>query len=662
MNRKLIYLIPVISMFALAACNLNPPNTVSSSDIATFQRIFMSSYIAERGGHPGGAKALTPFLDASPGGAARATLNVALVTLTNNGFLTLAPSTFPNYPEPGQSTSFVVTLSDATNHVYDVTATTTYPATDSRQNYVEEYFVRDIGLNSAIPPYNDVNTPDGKWTVDDPIVKSSGGNWVQDQKARVKMILTFTDGTTRSETIVTQTDSYSSQTPPKFAAFDVAGSLDFGQLFIPAADANAVFSSVVIYNVTPSTNPNFWFWQGSENQTILGIRYYTEFQDTGAGKYYTNTILFEKTLSTLTTQGTGTSQVWPTVFVSSEFDALAESVLRQQVTYSLANGKIDYTTGTSVTNMQSRVVDITGMKDFYLQQLNSDYVSLSGWDTTTIYTPAGNAAEILAGDPNKFLYARTLTVTGSSAPLAILTTSIPTAGLGDLASLYTSLQNGAANVPVPSNQQPSNPISTSPYLSSSDTEQLQFSGSNKGTEVPYGSSYDLYPQGTIEAWVYIKQHTDTGGIVHKGVKVDFTDECYSLQFWGNQGQLALVLDGVNGTNYDLLTSTINLNTGRWYYIVATWDRGATPNYMKLYINGNLNRSRTPTVSGAPQRNDSEVLIGSQLPSQYSTAYGYFTLNGAIYGVKVYGGTPPTAAAISSFYNANQSLTSGWPHP
>jgi hypothetical protein len=649
-KKAALFTIPLSILLAMAGCNLFAPPTgpVSSNELTAFQKTFMSSYYVERGGRPGGARALTPFVSTVSTAPSGARATVPVLQLTSYSFSNPQPNPLVGYPEPGLTSSFTVTPYDAANHVYDVVVTTKYPATDAIKDYVEEYYVRDIGKNAS--GYFDPATPDGKWTVDDPIVKLAGGVWVQDQMARVRQILTFTDGTTRNEQIITQTN-YGLPTPaPKFASFDVNSSLDYSQLFVPASDSNAVFSSVVMYSVTPATTSNFWFWQGSQAQSILGIRYYTEFKDTVAGKYYTYTVLFEKTLDALSTTGVSTPQVWSTVFVSSQFDTLAESVLRQQVTFNLdANGNPSLATGVKTTNMQTRVANIAGLKDFYLQQMNTDYVTLRNWDTTTIYTPTGDVAEITAADSSKFLYSRTF-----AGGAGVSTTS----GLGDLASLYTSLQTGAANVQVTTT-----PLPNGPFLSG--TEELQFNGTNKGTEISYDSKYELYPQGTIEAWIYIKQQMDTAGIVHKGVKADFTDECYSLQFWGNQGQLALVLDGTGGASYDLLTSTINLNTGKWYYIVATWDRTASPQYMKLYIDGSLNNSMTPTVAGAPQRDPSNpgLLIGSQLPSSYSPAYGYFTFNGALYGVKVYSNPlPPDEAAISSFYAANKGNTTNWPHP
>jgi hypothetical protein len=650
-SRVLILIfISVVLILSMGGCSSPgvPEGAVGAHDIALFQKMFMASYYADHGGIAAGVNPMTPFSVPPSPSAARATVPVN--QLTDIYFSSLSPTVFGGYPEPGQSTSFTLGSRDAANHVYDITATTTFPSGDQRGSYVEEYYVRDIGKNGL--GYFDVATPDGKWTVDDPVVAWNGSAWEQDQKSRVKMELTFADGTKRTETIASQTD-FITTLLPKFSSFDVNGSLDFGQFFYPATDSAADFSSVVVYKVTPSTNPDFWFWEGSDGQNILGIRYYTEKRQ--GGKLYATTVAFEKTLSTLSTQAVADPQVWATVFVGSEYDTLAESVLRQQVIFDLdGNGNPILSSGARITKMESRVVDITDQKDFYLQQLDSDYVTLSGWDATTVYTPTGDAEEILAADPSKFLYGRTLTGASGGQPLAVSSTS----GLGDLAGLYTAIQSGA-----PAGGTGGTSI---PGAIPSATQDLQFNG-NQGSVQTHQAAFDLSTTGTVEAWVYVKQHTDTGGIVHKGVLADFSDECYSLQFWGNQGQVAFILDPVTATGsggYDLITSTINLNTARWYYLVATWDSAAGTPYLKLYIDGAINRTITPAqcvAHGGARANGSDLLIGSQLPVEYNVAYGYFGLNGAINGVRV-SGTPMDAAAVLTEYNTYKDQTSGWTHP
>ena len=641
----------------LTGCILTNQGTVSGSDMASFQKVFMSSYYAERGGTPAGARGLTPFLPiahAGQGAGGKATVPVG--GLTDAHFASLAPTTFVGYPEPDETTSFTISTKDAANHVYDITATTTYPSTEIRKNYVEEYYVMDGNPSYSLGP-------DGIWTIDDPIVKLSGSTWVQDQKARVQQVLTFTDGTTRNETIVAQTDFTTHL--PRFDSFPVTdpasspADYDIGSTFYPhtpPTSGNILFSSVVMYYVTPSTNANYWFWQGTQGKTILGIRYYTEDWgiNTAGGTFTSTTVSFEKTVDTLTTTGGSYAQTLKTVFAGSQFNTLAETVLRQRVTYTeLGPNQLDLTSGTKLTYMQSRVVDITAQKDFYLQQLDSDNVSLSTWSTTTIYTPTGAVSEVLASNPPAFVYSRTATTSvGGNLPLAVPSNQVDNTGTGDLAILYSSIQEGNGITPtgsaIPGSIQPPN-------------VEWTYNGA-QGSTLPSTTVPPLGNTGTVEAWVYINQQTDTGGIVHKGVSPTFNDEAWSLQFWYGQGQIAWVIDqpGSSGSSYDLLLSTINLNTNKWYYIVATWDATANPKYINLYINGTLNNSRLPswTPSEADPNNTSAVIVGSQLPTTYDATYGYFGFNGKINGVRVTS-TPMSATTVASNYAAYVLQTANW---
>jgi hypothetical protein len=168
----------------------------------------------------------------------------------------------------------------------------------------------------------------------------------------------------------------------------------------------------------------------------------------------------------------------------------------------------------------------------------------------------------------------------------------------------------------------------------------------------------------VEAWVYLNQQTDTGGIIHKGDLPDFSDECYSLQMWGNQGTVAFVIDPVTATGsggYYLLTSTTNLNTGKWYYLVAAWDATASTRYVKLYINGTLNASSSSPPSAAAitaRTNASGLHVGAQLPTQYNVTYGYFGINGKINGVRI-SSTPMAAQEVASNYATYLPQTVGW---
>jgi hypothetical protein len=626
--------------------------TPSAADISSFQTIFMSSYFAERGGTPAGEKGLMPFGIGAGRTGARATVNTA--GLANSSFASLSPTSFANYPEPGETTSFTISVKDAASHVYDVTATTTYPSTDIRSKYVEEYYVED-----GNPTYG--TAADGKWDANDPIVKLSGGAWTQDQAARVQQVLTFTDGTKRTETIVAQTRDWGlgPTNAPRFdpADFDINGSLDFSQLFYPkqTTDANVRFSSVVMYYVTPSTSSSYWFWTGTQAQTILGIRYYTESWNTATGTFTGYTTCFEKTLNTLTTTGGSFSSTLASVFVGSKYSALAESVLRQTVTasFNATTNAVDWSTAARTTNMKTRVVDVTAAKDFILTQMDEDAATWADWTTSTIYTPTATAQEVAAEeDSSKFLYARTL-ASASSVPLAQQTsTAAEVSGTGDLATLYTSISEGSAVVSTGTT------IAGSTIIPAG--QEWQFNGA-QGKTVAYdpAAGWDLTTTGTVEAWVFINAQTDTGGIVHKGDKADFTDECYSLQFWGNLGQVAMIVDYAP-PSYAIVQSTTNLNTGKWYYLVATWDATAKKPALNLYINGVLNKSVTSYSAAqlTAATNTSSLHVGAQLPVTYSTAYGYFGFNGKINGVKV-SKTVASASTIAANYATYVTATSGW---
>lgn len=653
--RTILRLLGASTLFFAASCTLlyNNDNdglkTPTHDELERLQSVFMSSYYAERGGAPAGARALTPFRQTVS--TARATVPVS--SLTNVAFASLAPLSFADYPEPGQTTTFTAALAGggAPSNVYRITATTTYPSSDIRASYVEQYLVRDGGLDSG--SLFSLDHPDGNWTTDDPIVDPTD-LYAQNQIYREKQELTFDDGTIRTETII----SASTADGPKFdpAAFAIDGSLDLSQAFVPAAttDASVLYSSVVLYYVTPETNPDFWFWSGSDAQTILGVRYYTEVADSLADTYTAYTVSFEKTVSTLTTAGGDFAGTVEGIYAGSEHDALTESVLRQRVVYGLAGTGVSTWapegSGAITTNMRTRVVNIAGRRDFFLEQLDSDAVSLSIGDST-VYTPEGDAEEILAEDSANIVFARDQQVTPDEGTLPYAVENVDTVGLGALATLYASIETGTSTVGVET--APESNLLPSGTVAGFDGQQsvgTVLDGATAAVTAQMGA------KGTVEAWVYINKKTNTPGIVHKGEEVDFSDECFSLQGWNSNGQIAIILNKESG-GYDIVKSTINLNTKKWYHLVATWDTSAGQRYIRLYINGALNNSSTSSAS-AYRQNTSAVLIGSQLPEIYSAAYGYFGLDGKITGANV-SDVPLTTADVLAKYNASKDNTGAW---
>jgi hypothetical protein len=680
--KKLGLALIALALLSLGSCALltgtqNTATTPSSLDLKAFQKSFMSSYYAERSGAPSGVadgpRALTPFT-ASVSSGAKTT--VSLDRLASKSFAAMVGKTttiYGDFPEPGQTTQFTVNLASGTPStisVYDVQVMTFYPSTDFRKSYFEEYYIQDVGLDGSS---NSGFKPDGIWTIDDPVVKKVGSSWAspdssgyltQDQSARVSMVLTFRDGSSRNETIISSSLSGGPLFDP--AQFDISGSLDLSQVFIPKTvsstpplSSGVKFSSVVMYYITPSTNYNFWFWQGQSNQTILGVRYYTEVADSASNSYTTYTLSFEKTLGDYTTTGGTFSQTMQDIFVGSTFDTLAESVLRQQVIYGLGQNTSGTTTyyvssgsGAAMTNMQTRVANITGKKDFYLTQLNSNQIALNSWATSTIYIPTGDVTEVLAETPANTLYTRTTSVSmAGGQPLVVSSSNISTMGLGDIAEVYASIRNGASSMTV-SSAPPSNVMG--------DQQIWIFDGQTlPGTSI--SSVPVLTMKGTVEAWIYVNQMTDTMGIVHKGMAADFSDEAYSLQGWNNQGQIAFIVDNP-GNSYDAVYSSSKINAKKWYYLVGTWDFTGVKKFINLYINGALTSTTTPTglraTSGAADSSSNGLMVGSQLPVSYSSAYGYFGVDGKIAGVNITQSSL-SAAEVLAKYNQYKGYTSSW---
>jgi hypothetical protein len=665
MSRKFMYCLLATAVLA-GGCTLwqkdeTGYDSPSLGEIALFQKVFMSSYFAERGGMPQGS-------------ASRATVPAHLSgRLASYSFAALTAGTNAvsgNYPEPGQTTSFTLVAVSGTppgTAVYDVTATTSFPSGDLRASYVEEYYVQDLGLNGGV---NDGLHPDGTWTAADPIVRRSGGAWVlgannwltQDQASRIRQILTFRDGTTREEAIVSSSGAGGIKIDP--AALSISGSLDLSQAFVPAptTNANVMYSSVIMYYVTPKSYPNFWFWKGSNAQTILGVRYYTEAVDPGAASTYTAyTASFEKTVSEIATTGGDFAGTVAGILVGSTHEALAESVLRQQVVYALAGASpSDYAptgAGAMTTKMKTRVVNIAGLKDFYLSQIDSEAATLTLGDTT-IFKPSGAAEEVLAGDPSTFAFLRTQQTSPAPGILPFAVSTVDSVGLGALATIYAGITEQTATITAPT-APASNLLANATVVAIFNGQQAM------GTILDPAATAitnTMGSKGAVEAWIYMETITNTAGIVHKGTFADFSDECFSLQGWGNKGQIAIILDlPDSGNSYDGVYSKANLKAKTWYHVVASWDASlGNSSYIRLYVNGDkskLGASDKPSVS-LYRENDHSVIVGSQLPTSYSASSGYFGFDGKIVGANVYA-TPLTDAQVAANYAANKGKTGGW---
>lgn len=156
---------------------------------------------------------------------------------------------------------------------------------------------------------------------------------------------------------------------------------------------------------------------------------------------------------------------------------------------------------------------------------------------------------------------------------------------------------------------------------------LQFKGNQGRIQIPDNDTLDLVNEGTITAWIWIYSHKPFAGLVHKGVKNDFSDEAYSLQFWSGN-KLTLCIHPTYG-NYIRIESRASLTIGQWYHVAAVWDTGE----MHLYLNGKLDTSINQSVSVRATKGD--LVIGSQISEDYSASYKTFPFDGIIDQVCIY---------------------------
>jgi len=162
--------------------------------------------------------------------------------------------------------------------------------------------------------------------------------------------------------------------------------------------------------------------------------------------------------------------------------------------------------------------------------------------------------------------------------------------------------------------------------------------------VPDSDALTLGEAGTVEAVVYMNAYTPFGGIVHKGSRTDFNDEAYSLQFWTPDGILRFSIFNATGS-YLYVDNPNVLDTGKWYHLAATWDSGR----IVMYVNGSEAASAANTI-GAVRNTAGDLVIGAQLPVQYSGSWHNLGFSGIIDRVRIYN-RALTAEEISASHNA-----------
>ncbi|MBN2874746.1 MAG: LamG domain-containing protein [Spirochaetales bacterium] len=629
------------ALFVLAfasSCTLTmaPEGISAGGDLDEFQGTYMTTFDILNGTFISSDRALTPFGSASTGTQPRATVPTWGTTSYDlpDSVGETRTGTQADYPEPGQTSSWVVEKL-STDYVFSIKVTTTFPDYDPRLKQEEWYYIHDIaaGDGNAI----------GTWTNDDPISTPTG---VDDAKYRSKNELTFRDDSVQTETIVDVTN--------RFAAFDIDGSLEYPQAFAPAADASATWSSVVVYTREYADSPSFSFWSGNRVRAIVGVRFYTEHLTEGDTKLVGSTLVFEKAATTLNTEDgdvidPASGFFMPDIAAEPDQAYLALSVVRQEIVYDYdaVTQTPDYSNAVRDTRTKTRVVNIATQQDNYVEIINDEAAAItSAYDT--LWIPSGSELSVVNLDTAVTVNTKTENTaisTTDSEPVAIVTDT----PISDLGTLYAAI-NGAPLETVVTDD------IAGDLLDTAGNRIVSTYNGKQGTLLDT-DAYDFHVRGTVQAWVNVKKTTSYPGIVHAGIRSDFADEIWSLQFW-NTNTPAFGLSANSGSSYDIVQSNQKLNLGSWYHIVATWDLGT--NSMKIYVNGVETGSRgfSNISMSSSFATGSPVVIGSQFYDGTKTLNKYYGLNGKVNGV-IIDERVWSAAEIAAFYDANKDKTASW---
>ncbi len=118
------------------------------------------------------------------------------------------------------------------------------------------------------------------------------------------------------------------------------------------------------------------------------------------------------------------------------------------------------------------------------------------------------------------------------------------------------------------------------------------------------SALDLRDKGSISVWIKVDAFSSGyDGIIHKGDNDNWTDEAFSLQFYGDKLRFYLA---ETDAKYASLDANKRIRKNRWYHVVAAW----SPEGMNIYINGKLDNANSKSIN--VRHTTGGINIGSQL--------------------------------------------------
>lgn len=150
-------------------------------------------------------------------------------------------------------------------------------------------------------------------------------------------------------------------------------------------------------------------------------------------------------------------------------------------------------------------------------------------------------------------------------------------------------------------------------------QALEFDGVQDGVKVSDNPTLDISGDYTFSAWLKLDSKDSFQRIVTK--EGNSTSFGYILGV--HQTNVAQFIVGDGDNNDEVISSTL-LEVGKWYHAVGV----ANGSTLKIYVNGDLENSKSTTVTQAP--NDQPLCIGARNSSCNSTE-----TNGKLDNVRVY---------------------------
>ncbi|MEP0842070.1 MAG: LamG domain-containing protein [Phycisphaerae bacterium] len=255
----------------------------------------------------------------------------------------------------------------------------------------------------------------------------------------------------------------------------------------------------------------------------------------------------------------------------------------------------------------------------------------------------GNLSAAGGGEDDLF----TLAITGQYKAARCLIRAVVTPANGGLAGSWSFDESSGTSVRDSSGNGLDGTIynaGTPSWVPGKVNNGLKFSNATSYVSVNDHNALDLGQSGTLAIWFKMDTFKPFAGLIHKGVKTNFSDEAYTLQFW-NDNKLYFGVGGTTGASSGTLSSNTPISNNQWYHVVATWDSTG----MKLYLNGSLNASNSRAVNA--MNSAGALILGAQLPVAYNSTYKNLTFNGTFDEAFVLN-RALSASEVTSLYNLN----------